>query len=314
MKKISQEERNAIINELQSGLKPKDVQNKYNISKQSLYTIKKQGNQNAQPKKQELTPEEIEEQQYDPINIKNYIETENQQEEHKTHAKIPKSLINLANKKLKEDNKTHEKSQNKLKEVVEKTDDEIEDEKQNLICKIRQYVFAFETNRYINEYVGNDKDKYLLSLEKKSIKDLNTIIKYIQFHIRNNKSNTTVFENTLVTMMVVIEKIGQKVGLQFDGLAKDISMDLKDKSTDLNRAITELSIESNISSYFNSPKVEILMNLSQKLLFTHQKNKHLKEINGQENKTLPIDTKNQSTEAFLKSSLNENLKEKYQDL
>ena len=312
MKKISQEERNAIIQELKNGFKPKDVQSKFGISKQSLYTIKKQGNPNAEPK-QELTPEQIEEQQYDPENIKNYIQNENVEEEHKTHAKIPKSLINLANKKLKEENKTNEKTQIKKSEV-EKTDDELEDEKQNLICKIRQYVFAFESNRYINEYVGNDKDKYLLSLEKKNMKDLNNILKYIQFHIRNSKSNSTVIENTLTTMMIVIEKIGSKVGLQFDGLAKDISIDLKDNKSELNRAITELSIEWNVASYFNNPKVDILMNISQKLLFTHQKNKHLQALNVQENKTVQVNPKDQSTEAYLKSSLNIDLKERYQDL
>ena len=312
MKKISQEERNAIIQELRSGLKPKDVQSKFGISKQSLYTIKKQGNPNAEPK-QELTPEQIEEQQYDPENIKNYIQNENAEDEHKTHAKIPKSLINLANKKLKEENKPNDKIQIK-KAVVEKTDDEIEDEKQNLICKIRQYVFAFESNRYINEYVGNDKDKYLLSLKKKNMKDLNKILKYIQFHIRNSKSNSTVIESTLVTLMVVIEKIGSKVGLQFDGLAKDVSIDLKDNKSELNRAITELSIEFNLASYFNSPKVDILMNISQKLLFTHQKNKHLQALNVQENKTVQVNPKDQSTEAYLKSSLNKDLLEKYQDL
>ena len=219
----------------------------------------------------------------------------------------------MANKKLKEENKSNEKTQIKKSEV-EKTDDELEDEKQNLICKIRQYVFAFESNRYINEYVGNDKDKYLLSLEKKNMKDLNNILKYIQFHIRNSKSNTTVIENTLTTMMIVIEKIGSKVGLQFDGLAKDISIDLKDNKSELNRAITELSIEWNVASYFNNPKVDILMNISQKLLFTHQKNKHLQALNVQENKTVQVNPKDQSTEAYLKSSLNIDLKERYQDL
>ena len=103
---------------------------------------------------------------------------------------------------------------------------------------------------------------------------MNTKIKYIQFHIRNNKNNTAVIENSLVTLMVVIEKIGAKAGLQFDGLAKDVSLDLKDNSSEFKRAITELSIEWNIASYFNNPKVDILMNSSQKLLFTHQKKKH----------------------------------------
>lgn len=320
MKKISQQERDAVIKELQQGLKPKDIQSKYGISKQSMYTIKKQGqpvSNNNVVKEPELTAEEIQEAQYDPVNIKDFVNEESHQEETKTHAKIPKSLINLANKKIKEDNKTNEKSKNNnvVKTAdVEPTEDQLEEEKQQLICKIRQYVFAFESNRYINEYVGNDKDKYLIALEKKTIKDLNTIIKYIQFHIRNNKSNSMVIESTLVTLMVVIEKIGSKVGLQFDGLAKDISLDLKNDESDLKRAVTELNIESNISSYFNSPKVDILMQISQKLLFTHQKNKQLQLLNVEENKTVPVKPVNQSAEAYLKSTMNNELKEKYQDI
>ena len=319
MKKISQQERDAVIKELQQGLKPKDIQSKYGISKQSMYTIKKQGqpvSNNNVVKEPELTAEDIQEAQYDPVNIKDFVNEESHQEETKTHAKIPKSLINLANKKLKEDNKTNEKSKNNnvVKTAdVEPTEDQLEEEKQQLICKIRQYVFAFESNRYINEYVG-DRDKYLLALEKKTIKDLNTIIKYIQFHIRNNKSNSMVIESTLVTLMVVIEKIGSKVGLQFDGLAKDISLDLKNDESDLKRAVTELNIESNISSYFNSPKVDILMQISQKLLFTHQKNKQLQLLNVEENKTVPVKPVNQSAEAYLKSTMNNELKEKYQDI
>ena len=107
MKKISQQERDAVIKELKQGLKPKDIQSKYGISKQSMYTIKKQGqpvSNNNVVKEPELTAEDIQEAQYDPVNIKDFVNEESHQEETKTHAKIPKSLINLANKKLKEDN------------------------------------------------------------------------------------------------------------------------------------------------------------------------------------------------------------------
>ncbi len=59
-----------------------------------------------------------------------------------------------------------------------------------------------------------------------------------------------VIEGFLVTFMVILEQIGSKVGLQFDGLAKDISLDLKNDESDLKRAITVLNIELNMSSYF----------------------------------------------------------------
>ena len=56
------------------------------------------------------------------------------------------------------------------------------------------------------------------------------------------------------------------------------------------------------------------MQISQKLLFTHQKNKQLQLLNVEENKTVTVKPVNQSAEAYLKSTMNNELKEKYQDI
>ena len=122
MKRISQEERNLIVNELQQGLKPKDIQSNYGVSNQSMYTIKKENQQirNNPNKEPEMTLEEIKQAQYDPINIKNIVNKESHKREKQTHAKIPKRLINLAHKKLKKDDKGKLSVAKKSKIIVEK--------------------------------------------------------------------------------------------------------------------------------------------------------------------------------------------------
>jgi len=312
VKKISDTEREAIIAELRGGRRPIDVQKQFNISKQSLYTIKNSAptptsSSNNKPK--ELSPEEIQHQMYDPTNMKEYVEKE-AVEENAPHQKIPKSLINLANNKLKEkQQKTNLNNKPENNQNIEVNDEE---DKKVIINKIRQYVFAFESNKYISDYVGKDIDKYVLSLNNKSMKDLNNILEYIKFHIRNKGNNDAMIENALTALMFVVEKVGSRVGLEFDGLAKDIADDLKDPSSDLKRSITELSIEMNIASYFSSPKYDLLMGISQKLLFTHAKNKQFKKLEPKTN--LPTPQPQKSAEAYLKSSMDSKLQEKYQDL
>lgn len=166
MKQIQTQMKQDILNDLKNGIRPIDVQNKYGISKQTLYNIKKVDIPNN---KEELTQkiEQLEkslnikrdtpiekvqvadmddskrdnlQQLLDPVNMKNHITQH--EEDDKKHSKIPKSLINEASKKLKEQNeavKTSKKQpkQRQLKQIEEEIEED-EDEKKRLICKIRQ--------------------------------------------------------------------------------------------------------------------------------------------------------------------------------
>lgn len=329
-----------ILNDLKNGIRPIDVQNKYGISKQTLYNIKKVDIPNN---KEELTQkiEQLEkslnikrdtpiekvqvadmddskrdnlQQLLDPVNMKNHITQH--EEDDKKHSKIPKSLINEASKKLKEQNETVKTSkkqpkQRQLKQIEEEIEED-EEEKKRLICKIRQYIFAFEDNRYLIEFIGQNKDKYVLSLNNKPMKELNNILEYIQFHVRNKEGSTNMLESAVSFISVVIEKVGSFGGLYLDGLSLDIQNDLKNPQSDLKRSLIEMSIEMDINKYFNSPKLDVFMSLSGKVLFTHQKNKHLGAMKSNQLSTAPQPA--QSTETILKSSLDNQLKEKYQDL
>ena len=121
MKRISQETKIQILEDLKNGIRPFEIQQKYNISKQTLYTIKKSGidlipeeeeeptSQNAeQPEEQTNVPErEIAQstiQMLDPENIKDFVSRPDENET--SHQRIPKSLINEAQRQLKEQNKS----------------------------------------------------------------------------------------------------------------------------------------------------------------------------------------------------------------
>jgi len=321
MVKLSIDQRDSMMAELLGGETPKALQTKYGISKQAFYTIKSEAGVNVNSRNQKKAPEnkqkaemetpaQINEKMLDPENMKEFV-TKTETEEPKPSFKIPKSLLDATKEKVKA--KT-----TKVKEVQkEKIDDEEEDEDEEhkkLVCKIRQYLFAFEDNRYLQEYVGKDGiNKFVLGLAKKSNKDLQNILEYVKFHIRNKNADNVFLENSIATFMILVEKIARRVGIDLDGLAQDVSLDLKEPSSDLKRSLTEISIEMDVNRYFNNPKVDLLMGLSQKLLFTHQKNKHLNRLQKHEEmKPPPAPVRN--VEHILASGLDESLKEKYQDL
>eukprot|EP00042_Codosiga_hollandica_P052815 m.677261 g.677261 ORF g.677261 m.677261 type:complete len:179 (-) comp58570_c0_seq12:402-938(-) len=69
----------------------------------------------------------------------------------------------------------------------------------------------------------------------------------------------------LIMACVLVEKVGAKAGFQFDGLSKDVADDLKNNESDLYKSVNEVTIELDVAKYFNSPKLELLMNLAGKL-------------------------------------------------
>jgi len=319
MGKLTTEKRDEMMAELLGGSTPKSLQQKYGISKQAFYNIKNNHikNDSKMPEPKQVKSKEVvkasPEAMYDPENMKEYIEKEETKaEEPKASFRIPKALLESAKEKVKP------KATPKKKAVIERDesddeDDEDDQEIKKIICKIRQYVVAFDDNKYIQDYVGKDVDKFLLGLDKKNEKDLNNILEYIRFHIRNKGSDSKFLENGITTFMILIEKIAWKVGVDLDGLAKDIAVELNEPSSDLKRSLIEISIDMDVSKYFSNPKMDLGMNIAQKILFTHQKNKHLRRLQTtEEMKPPPAPTK--SVEVILSTGLDEDLKQKYQDL
>ena len=190
MKKIDKSIRANMMNDLNS-LKPTEVMKKYNISKATLYNIKK-AEQNEQPERPNNSPtleepenkeisnkiDEMEvniNQYYDPENIRDYLHKQNEESKQEKHMTIPKRLIDESIKTIRE--KKGIKTKSKLNDIV-KYDEPDDDpkEKKELIIKIRQYVFAFEDNKHIARYVGKNKDRFVMDLNKKSINELNDFI------------------------------------------------------------------------------------------------------------------------------------------
>ena len=325
-----------LVDALMKGGKSSDLQKQFGVSKQTITTYKRNMKpENTKPIENKIEPvKEIDEnkdvdisQYYDPLSMGEHLEKESQITDSKGHAKIPKSLLNETMKMFKEEHKEivskNKKNVKGKKEEVkpvlsqhnaEEEVEDIEDDKKELIARIRQYVFAFNDNKYLNEYIGKDKDKYVLALNKKSLKELGNILEYIQFHVRNKGGSDKFIETGITTLFLIIEKVGNKAGFELDGLTKDITEDLREPSSDLKRAIIELSIEMDTAKYFNSPKVDLLLNLSQKLLFTHQKNKHMRALQPSEVVVNNAPIPKPSVEVFLKSGLDTELKNKYNDL
>jgi len=331
MGKLTGSQRDALIEGLLGGEKSSELQKQYNVSKttinayrREIQKVKKEDGPDIRQSDVKLEREEKIEEPilqskvsavdsfYDPVNVREFIEEEAVTESNEKHMTIPKSLLNAATKKLKQENvikpKKAKKETVKDEPEVEIIDEDIEKVK----LKIRQYAFAFESDTRVREYVGNDINRFNLSLSKKSLEELNRILSYMRFLIKSSSNTDKVIETTLMTTMIVIEKIGSKVGLQLDGLSKEIGDDLKNETSDLKRTIMEIGIEMDISKYFQNPKVDLILNVSKKLLFVHSKNKALNQLKPSEGLPPPQPVQNVTT--YLKSGLDEELKDKYQDL
>ena len=331
MGKLSENQRDALLQALMSGQKSNDIQKQFGVSKTTVNAYRRDIQKEKQVASTLCGPALLEpeaddiiaqpkqsaiDSYYDPANVKSYVEEAELTESNEKHLRLPKSLINSANKKLKEESET--KTKKGKKEAVKTVSDEsavdvLDEGAEKLKLKIRQYTFAFENDTRVREYIGNDINKFNLGLAKKSYDELDKILTYIKFLIKSHSNTDKIIETTLMTTMLVVEKIGSRVGLQFDGLTQEIGDELKDETSDLKRTIMEIGIEMDVSKYFQNPKVDLLLNLSKKLMFVHSKNKAMNQLKpSATNIPAPQPVKNVAT--FLKSGLDEGLKDKYQDL
>ena len=333
MPKLSKLQKENLITDLMNNISKTEIQDKYKISKQSYYKLLKQ-NQPKQPNdnviNQELNTEiaQTDNQKeetnntdllYEPSAMFEYMNKDEQKAEAK-----PSKMPTISAKKINDVYKQITKKDTKIakqKEKDELADMECEPDKQELIMKISKYIYAFKGNQHINDFITSQvkvakgkSDSYekqieifVFSLYKKSIAELNNILKYVQFNIRTASKSSMAIENSLIFGSIIVEKIGSRVGLQFDGLTTEIANDLKDENTDLYKSLNEICIELDLARYFNNPKIDLLMNISGKLMTCHQRNKMLKSMNG------PAVSNLQNADT-LKKTHNTKLEQKYNDL
>ena len=343
-KRINAELKKQILDDIANNLDNKDIANKHGLTIRTIQKLRKTNNEtddaksvdsqhsekqveNVENVERPVVKDDSDEEDdksiddaysalYAPENIATYIQTESAPEQ--KHNKIPRSLINEANKDLKEKNKKALAKRGKKGKDFDEDEEldleQIDKDKKRLITQIRQYIFTFTENKNINDYIGNNRNRYMLTLVNKSVKDLTNILEYIRFLVRHHSGTDKLITTSITAVILLIEKIGGFAGLRLDGLTTDISSELNSPTSDLNRAIIELSIEMETSKYTNSPKIDIALMLSQKMLSTHAMNKLKDKMQGPQIANVPAPPPPKAVDTYLKAGLDEGLKDKYNDL
>lgn len=201
--------------------------------------------------------------------------------------------------------------QPKTKKEVEQ---DLETEKFTLIQQIRLYMQNFPElhDLYIVDIRDDSKpliNKWIDSLYKKPIDQLEKILHCIKFHCRNNSSDQSsgavamkMFEITLT----VIEHILIKFNLKVQGLSNELMND-----PNVKKNLTELMIEHGVNTLQYGPKVDLLLKFLMSVVSLDTRNRML------ENSLklhLSPQFKKTETENKLQSIYREDLKEKYNDL
>ena len=128
MGKLDQSNKLSLIDALMKGEKSADIQKRFNVSKQTVTTYRRNLNPqlesvpsiklekeprelvneaNEEPEKKEVDINQY----YDPVTIGEHLDKVETVEDTKGHAKIPKSLLNETMKKFKDENKQPAKKQ-----------------------------------------------------------------------------------------------------------------------------------------------------------------------------------------------------------
>ena len=233
---------------------------------------------------------------YDPQNMVNAIhDSKNKPKDE--HGKIPKSMYD-PKKVFKED----------LKEEKRVTDAE---EKQKHIYTIRKYIYAFKDNLGLQSIVGKThvhREKFVYVLFNKSLNELRKIESMIKYHVRAELSGTSqVFETIVLVGVKLVETIGSRTGLRFEGLTSEVQQEINEKGQ-MYVLLQEIGIEMGVDAY-TSPKKELAFKLGMKLMELDSKNRMIERHMG--SRTQPSST-NVATK--LQNSFNENLSSKYDDL
>lgn len=166
-----------------------------------------------------------------------------------------------------------------------KTPEQIRTESQMVkVQKIRLYLvhFPFLEDLHIVPKLKDGKanvDKWLISLYTKKDEDLEKILDFLQFHVRNNlneNGSLKVAEGVLGTGTKVVEHILMACGVKCQGLSKNIMED-----PDINRCIKEIMIDNSISLVDFSPKVDLTLKMLMKIINVDASNRIKERIEAQ---------------------------------
>ena len=208
-------------------------------------------------------------------------------------------------------------SSSNLKEKQAPTKSEIalnEDNEQLMqVQKIRLYFVHFPELaklHIVTRKRGTDEpdtEKWLISLYNKKPEDLDKILNFVRFHVRNNineNSSVKIASNVLETSVKVIEHVLMVVGVQSQNLTKNVMED-----EDIIRCVKEILIDNSITSLNLGPKSDLMLKLGMKVVSCDSQNRIENQMQAAER------AKEARVRVAAKDSpLVESLAEKYQDL
>eukprot|EP00037_Helgoeca_nana_P022266 m.226911 g.226911 ORF g.226911 m.226911 type:complete len:383 (+) comp25935_c1_seq12:623-1771(+) len=234
---------------------------------------------------------------YDPLNMTNKITEEREKPNKPAKITIPKSL--------------YDPKQVLKEQTREEIQQENEEKRQQCIYVIRSYVYSFKENLGLQSIIGKDdnaREKFVFQLFSKRLGDLQKLESMVKYHVRTELSGTNQMSTSLVLVACkVIEAVGARVDLRFEGLASEIQQEIDNKGQ-MFALLKEIEIEYNMTQY-TSPKKELLFRLGLKLMEVDSKNRMIER----QLTVTQIPGSNVAVDG-LKHSHNEKLKDKYSDL
>ena len=116
-----------------------------------------------------------------------------------------------------------------------------------------------------------DTEKWLISLYSKKTTDLEKILNFVRFHTRNSlneNSSIKLASNILETGVKVLEHALVIVGVQAQGLTKDVVAD-----QDIIRCIKEILIDNSVTSLNMGPRSDLALKIGMKIVQQDSQNR-----------------------------------------
>ena len=183
-----------------------------------------------------------------------------------------------------------------------------------LVQKIRLYFVHFpelETLHVVpkNKSGAPDVEKYLVSLYTKKTPDLEKLLNFVRFHVRNSiaeNGSIKLASNVLETSVRVLEHTLMLVGIKSKGLSNSV---MEDK--DVLRCVKEIMIDNSIASMAIGPKSDLVLKLGMKLVSIDSQNRIEEKITECKQ---PANDEPTSTGDSEDELLSPHLQQKYNDL
>lgn len=187
-----------------------------------------------------------------------------------------------------------------------------EEERLKLVYQVRLYLYTFKDQEHLFTALSIDNDnrkinKYIHDLYKRKIPELKKLLDFIKFHIRHNNNSVTgnFVSSIFFTLLKVIEMILTRMGIDLTGLTEELKND-----PDVISNLKEVEIEMTANKLNVGAKTDILLKICTKGLSKFTENKMINKMKSLKSS----DTTKLAMDKLNCKALNENLKNKYDDI